>query len=75
MLSLEEDINMKYKFQMVDSNNPNTIAVVTNEGDAESFRADPGWYEVVEQEEEAVEEAAPVKKAGRPKKSSFKEEE
>lgn len=43
---------MKYRFQMIDSTNPNTIAVVTSEGDAESFRADPGWYELVEQEEE-----------------------
>ena len=37
------------KFQMVDSTNPNTIAVVTTEVDIESFRKDQNWYEIIEE--------------------------
>ena len=60
MSVFNEGKNMAYRFQMVDSNNPNTIAVVTSEGDAESFRADPGWYEL---EEEQEEKKKPAKKS------------
>ncbi len=38
------------KFQMVGSENPNTIAVVTAVVDIESFRKDSNWYEVIEEE-------------------------
>ncbi len=37
------------KFQMVGSENPNTIADVTAEVDIDSFRKDSNWYEVVEE--------------------------
>lgn len=54
------------KFQMVDSTNPNTIAVVTAVVDIESFRKDSNWYEIVEEEEivktvKAVKQAKPSK--------------
>lgn len=37
------------KFQMVGSENPNTIADVTAEVDIDSFRKDSNWYEVAEE--------------------------
>lgn len=46
------------KFQMVGSENPNTIAVVTAVVDIESFRKDQNWYEIVE---EPVKEKPAVK--------------
>ncbi len=53
------------KFQMVDSTNPNTIAVVTAVVDIESFRKDSNWYEIVEEEivktVKAVKQAKPSK--------------
>lgn len=48
------------KFQMIDSENPHTIAEVYADVDIESFRRDANWYEIVDEE--------PAKKAGRPKK-------
>lgn len=39
------------RFQMVDSENPNTIAVVTADVDIDSFRKDQNWYELPEEEE------------------------
>jgi predicted CoA-binding protein len=56
------------KFQMVGSDNPNTIADVTAEVDIDSFRKDSNWYEVVE---EVVQK--PAKAAKQPKVT--KEEE
>lgn len=44
------------KFQMVGSDNPNTIADVSAEVDIDSFRKDLNWYEIVE-----VEAKKPVK--------------
>lgn len=38
------------KFQMVGSENPNTIAEVTAEVDIDSFRKDQNWYEILETE-------------------------
>lgn len=38
------------KFQMVGSDNPNTIADVSAEVDIDSFRKDLNWYEIVEVE-------------------------
>ena len=52
---------MEVRFQMVGSDNPNTIAVVKNEVDVESFRKDTGWYEVVTPEPIPVKEVEPVK--------------
>ena len=37
------------KFQMVDSQNPNTIAEVSAEVDIDSFRKDSNWYELIEE--------------------------
>lgn len=37
------------KFQMVDSQNPLTIAEVFSDVDIESFRKDKNWYEIVEE--------------------------
>jgi hypothetical protein len=37
------------KFQMVGSENPNTIADVSAEVDIDSFRKDSNWYELVEE--------------------------
>lgn len=41
---------MKYYFQMTINGTDNTIAVVTNEVDANSFRCDTGWYELTEEQ-------------------------
>ena len=38
------------KFQMVGSDNPNTIADVSAEVDIDSFRKDLNWYEILEAE-------------------------
>lgn len=38
------------KFQMVGSENPNTIADVSSVVDIDSFRKDMNWYEIVEEE-------------------------
>ena len=38
------------KFQMVGSENPNTIADVSSVVDIDSFRRDQNWYEIVEEE-------------------------
>lgn len=37
------------KFQMVDSENPNTIAEVSAEVDIDSFRKDQNWYEITDE--------------------------
>ena len=37
------------KFQMVDSQNPLTIAEVFSDVDIESFRKDKNWYEIVKE--------------------------
>jgi hypothetical protein len=42
---------MTIKFQMVGSTNPNTIAEVIHAHDIHSFRSDPGWYEIITNEE------------------------
>ena len=39
-----------FKFQMVWSENPLTIAEVYSEHDAQTFRSNPEWYEVKEAE-------------------------
>lgn len=39
------------KFQMVGSENPNTIAEVFSVVDIDSFRKDQNWYEIVKNEE------------------------
>lgn len=49
---------MYWKFQMVGSSNENTIAVVKNEVDADSFRKDQGWYEVFDAPVKNIKEAA-----------------
>jgi hypothetical protein len=36
------------RFQMVDSENPNTIADVSSDVDINSFRIDKNWYEIVD---------------------------
>jgi len=49
---------------MVGSENPNTIAEVIHEHDINSFRSDPGWYElppVVESEVKSVKATKQVK--------------
>lgn len=38
------------KFQMIGSDNPNTIADVSAEVDIDSFRKDQNWYEITETE-------------------------
>lgn len=58
-----------FKFQMVWSNNPLTIAEVYSESDAETFRSNPEWYEIKETNEE------PAKKPGRPSKKAVPSEE
>lgn len=45
-------LNKPVRFQMKTSNRPQTIAVVTREVDIKSFRADPGWYELIDVTEE-----------------------
>lgn len=60
-----------FKFQMVRSENPLTIAEVYSESDANTFRINPEWYEIKEQTE--VEE--PAKKLGRPAKKVLPSEE
>jgi hypothetical protein len=55
---------MSTRFQMVGSENPNTIAEVIHEHDINSFRSDPGWYElppVVESEVKTVKATKQVK--------------
>ena len=49
------------KFQMVGSENPNTIAEVTALVDIESFRKDQNWYELPEEQEEVKKTAKAVK--------------
>lgn len=56
------------KFQMVGSENPNTIADVTSEVDIDSFRKDQNWYEVIEEVQK------PVKVAKQPKVINKEEE-
>ena len=49
------------KFQMINSTNPNTIAIVLAEGDISGFRQNPEWYEMTEQSEiKAEEEVKPT---------------
>lgn len=50
------------KFQMVGSENPNTIADVSSVVDIDSFRRDQNWYEIVEEEVKK-----PVKAVKQPK--------
>jgi hypothetical protein len=55
---------MSTRFQMVGSDNPYTIAEVFHEHDVNSFRNDPGWYElppVVESEVKTVKATKQVK--------------
>lgn len=63
------------KFQMVGSENPNTIAIVIHEVDVESFRKDPGWYEIKEEEAtDSIEEPeVKVVRKGRPPKKEIQE--
>ena len=49
------------KFQMINSTNPNTIAVVLAEGDISGFRQNPEWYEMTEQNEIKEAKEAEVK--------------
>ena len=51
------------KFQMVGSENPNTIADVSSAVDIDSFRKDQNWYEIVEE----VVVKKPVKAVKQPK--------
>ena len=41
---------MKYYFQMAVNGTANTVAVVNNEVDANSFRCDTGWFELTEEQ-------------------------
>jgi hypothetical protein len=50
------------KFQMVGSENPNTIADVSSVVDIDSFRRDQNWYEIIEEEVKK-----PVKAVKQPK--------
>jgi len=71
-----EFINIMAKFQMVGSENPNTIAHVSADVDVEAFRKDPGWYEIKQEIEEEVqkEEAKVVAvRKGRPPKKEIQE--
>ena len=62
------------KFQMVGSENPNTIAIVIHEVDVESFRKDPGWYEIKEEAVNSIEEPeVKVVRKGRPPKKENQE--
>jgi hypothetical protein len=38
------------RFQMKTSNRPQTIAVVKSKVDIDSFRSNPEWYEIVEEQ-------------------------
>lgn len=51
-----------FRFQMIYSQNPLTIAEVLSESDAKTFRDNPEWYEVFEEE-------ASIEKASRKRKS------
>ena len=63
------------KFQMVGSENPNTIANVISEVDIESFRKDQNWYEIKEKEAtDSIEEPeVKVVRKGRPPKKETQE--
>jgi len=58
---------MKYYFQMVVNGTANTVAVVNNEVDANSFRYDTGWFELTEEQYNGLfkkdEETTKAKKA------------
>lgn len=56
------------KFQMVGSDNPNTIADVTAVVDIDSFRKDSNWYEIFD-------EAVEVKKATKVKQVKLDKDE
>jgi hypothetical protein len=43
------------RFQMKTSNRPQTIAVVKSEVDIKSFRENPEWYELKDQQVESAE--------------------
>jgi hypothetical protein len=49
------------RFQMKTSNRPQTIAVVKSQVDIQSFRSNPEWYEI--KEEEVI---SPVSKPDKP---------
>lgn len=49
-----------FRFQMLWSENPLTIAEVFTEHDAQTFRSNPEWYEI--KEPEPLEEAASRKR-------------
>ena len=68
-----EFINIMAKFQMVGSENPNTIAHVSADVDVEAFRKDPGWYEIKEIEEEKEEVKVVAVRKGRPPKKEIQE--
>lgn len=38
------------RFQMKTSNRPQTIAVVKSKADIDSFRSNPEWYEIIEEQ-------------------------
>lgn len=65
---------MEVRFQMINSTNPNTIAVVKNEVDIKAFRRDPGWYEVTTPEPTPVKQVEPQEPV-KPKKVTKKENE
>ncbi len=58
---------MKYYFQMAVNGTANTVAVVNNEVDANSFRCDTGWFELTEEQYNGLfkkdEETTKAKKA------------
>ena len=41
------------RFQMINSENPLTIADVSSDVDINSFRKDQNWYEIIEEEQPA----------------------
>lgn len=56
-----------FKFQMIWSDNPNTIAEVYSVHDADTFRSNPEWYE--------IKEPAPVEEAVSRKRKSKGEQD
>lgn len=58
------------RFQMKTSNRPQTIATVKSEVDIKSFRDNPEWYELKEQQVESVDVTKTTKTSKRINKES-----
>lgn len=60
-----------FRFQMIYSQNPLTIAEVMSESDAKTFRDNPEWYEIMETETSSITEEKQVQRKPRtPKKET-----